>query len=418
VRYFADSKLADREFGDSKLADLKFGNQKFVDQKFVDRKFVDRKFVDQKFSDRNSARSKSAHGKKVYGMTQAIFGRARLAYSFAWLFGWQSDLLCFVAPVVFGAIMIYCPMRVFLLAAFCLFVVAELFPLVGTVHGAATWYHYTDKKNREYYFGTPKRLLLFLFAPMAISLLCAAAYVMHLKYAVFCIYMVWTVQHLTQQNVGILLLYHNPAEATVPRVAEARSLQIPAILFGALFIAHQTVDGPMFRGLALICILACLCISFHYLWQLYQKARDGAPTNIPALIFWLISVWFFLPVVFAGDKFYQAMLLPLFIHWCQYVGLNCVLVARKYQTEKRRKAILTRPVCAFILFCGVLAALFFYSIYLSYALDKEIWRDWMAGLVMGGSLVHYFLDAFIWRFREEFQRQTILPFLKPKKLPV
>jgi len=35
----------------------------------------------------------------------------------------------------------------------------------------------------------------------------------------------------------------------------------------------------------------------------------------------------------------------------------------------------------------------------------------VAGLLVGLANVHYFLDAFIWRFREPYQRQEVLPFL-------
>jgi hypothetical protein len=36
----------------------------------------------------------------------------------------------------------------------------------------------------------------------------------------------------------------------------------------------------------------------------------------------------------------------------------------------------------------------------------------LTGFLFGVSNVHYWQDAFLWRFREEFQRQSILPYLK------
>jgi hypothetical protein len=76
-----------------------------------------------------------------------------------------------------------------------------------------------------------------------------------------------------------------------------------------------------------------------------------------------------------------------------------------------------KPVAAFLLFCAALTFMFTITIYFSNMAPDESLRNILAGLVMAGSLVHYFQDAFIWRFREQFQRETILPYIKLKKEP-
>lgn len=347
-------------------------------------------------------------------MTQATLGQARLGYNFAWLFDWRADLLCFFLPLFFAVTMIYNAMSGTLLAALALFTIAIVFPVVGSFHGAATWFHYTDQKNQSYYFGTGKRIFIFGIAPLLITLACAVAYACHLKDLVFWVYMIWTIQHLTQQNVGILLLYHNPGEATVPRGIEARSQQIPSIIFGLLFFVHQYVGPRMFNLFVFLSMLSVLLLSSHYMWCLFQKARSGAPVNVPAFLFWFLSVWFYFPMPFV-DSYYKGMLLPLFVHWCQYVGLNWVLVARKHEASKAIEADKRRTVVAFLFFCAVGTAVFSTTIYFSNMANSEFVRSVLAGVVMAGSLVHYFQDAFIWRFREQFQRETILPFLKLKK---
>ncbi|MCA9804377.1 MAG: hypothetical protein KC777_20550, partial [Cyanobacteria bacterium HKST-UBA02] len=36
----------------------------------------------------------------------------------------------------------------------------------------------------------------------------------------------------------------------------------------------------------------------------------------------------------------------------------------------------------------------------------------ISGAIMGLSFVHYLQDAWLWRFRDPFIRQSVLPFLK------
>jgi len=230
---------------------------------------------------------------------------------------------------------------------------------------------------------------------------------------VFWVYMIWTIQHLTQQNLGILLLYHNPTEAVVPRAIEARSLQIPAALFGALLLLHPVTPGPVFGALVTGSICLCILLCCHYLWHLYQQTKGGAPTNVPALMFWLLSAWFFLPLAFVGEDFFLGMAVPLFAHWCQYIGLNCFHVVHKSEAESKNHGLLRRPIVAFIVFCAGFTAFIFGLSHWQNALNEHLWKDCLAGLLMGFSLVHYFQDAFIWRFREQYQRETILAYLKP-----
>jgi hypothetical protein len=42
----------------------------------------------------------------------------------------------------------------------------------------------------------------------------------------------------------------------------------------------------------------------------------------------------------------------------------------------------------------------------------QLVQDIARGAMLGLALCHFFLDAFIWRFRDQFQRQNILPYLK------
>ena len=59
------------------------------------------------------------------------------------------------------------------------------------------------------------------------------------------IWFVWSIQHLVQQNIGILLLYHNARanEVVVNRKTETLSVQVSAVLFSLLFIRRDTLQN-------------------------------------------------------------------------------------------------------------------------------------------------------------------------------
>ena len=226
-----------------------------------------------------------------------------------------------------------------------------------------------------------------------------------------------TVQHLTQQNVGILLLYHNSGEAVVPRPLESRTLQIPAIMFTGLYLAHTFLQRALLIQLAEICIALCLLLCCNYLWHLYQEAQKGGRVNLSAVCFWLLSTWVFLPLAFCNVDFFTGMMIPVFVHWCHYLGLNYILVARKYAAENSSSTSTKRPIVLFFVICFAIAAIvtvaadFSYFFRTTVSLTKSI----LNGFVLGFAFVHYFQDAFIWRFRDPFQRQSILPYLKQPK---
>ncbi len=331
-----------------------------------------------------------------------------------WLFSAKLDILFFFAPLFLAIVLLKLSQTAFLFSALSLFLLAEVLPAAGVSHLAASWSHYLDSENRNHYFGHWVKRLTFVVIPLSLIGLTALAFFLKLDPLIGLIYLVWTMQHLTQQNIGILLLYHNPGEATLLRSMLARSLRIPAVAMGVLYIIRMS--EPNIPNLALIFGggFICLASSIYYGLHIFQEARRGAPINLPAFLFWLSSTWFFLPIIILNGSHYECFMLPLFAHWCQYLGLNSILFSRKYKSAKTDGVLKSPHLRKVLLFVAIFTAIFISLDHLCIPIASPL-RSALAGLLLGLTFAHYFVDAFMWKFREPFQRKAILAFLKIRR---
>src|SRR5262249_22236445 len=106
-------------------------------------------------------------------------------------------------------------------------------------------------------------------------------------------------------------------------------------------------------------------------------------------------------------------------HWFQYIGLNYILVKYKYAPDSPHLQSLPRiPVWPLFFATCTLWMLTWLAIgttQLSLPANS-LTMSILAGTIIGFANCHYFLDAFLWRFREQYQREAVLPYiLAPRK---
>ncbi|HEY9786466.1 MAG TPA: hypothetical protein V6D17_13750 [Candidatus Obscuribacterales bacterium] len=345
--------------------------------------------------------------------------REKALLQYPWLLGWKTDVLFLLLPNLF-AFALYMAL---ISRPFALDSLTQLIILLyaGNVfHQGATWFHYVDKRNYQYYFATTERTIKYAVIPPLILLLSLVVGYFYWQ-IVFVVYMIWTVPHFVQQNVGILLLYHNHGqnEAIVPRQLEAKSQQIAGLFFSMLAVdrlfLHGTAIAPFFMALIAVVFCALLVSVTAYLFQLLSQVKKGAYINVPALLFWLASIMFFLPFAYVSKDPNISIIIPSLLHWIQYIALNYVLVKRKYAAEERKADLPSaKPMLFFLVFCSVILCLQFgpWMAFNTYFADKiNIWISAFLGLGM----VHYWIDGLIWKFRDPFIRSNTLPFIvRPK----
>ncbi|MFA6555845.1 MAG: hypothetical protein WCT03_05425, partial [Candidatus Obscuribacterales bacterium] len=287
---------------------------------------------------------------------------------------------------------------------------------IGPMHQGPTWFFYFDKKNSQYWAQDPKRVALYYVAPLLVGAI-SAYLAVTTPWLGLTVTTLWGVQHFVQQNLGIVLLYHNKNanEALPNRDLLSRSLWTPSIFFVSVFFYRQLFAGvESYWAMAAFAALALLALFdiARYLNNILKQVSAGASLNVPAFIFWLTSVLYFIPFVWPGQRVETAFLIPGTMHWCQYIGLNLILVRYKYQDEKRKFDIPFNAQALMAVLCfgslGIYMAT--HAIRLDFSPNSFNFK-FMLGLSVAMSNIHYFQDAFFWRFREQFQRDSIMPYL-------
>lgn len=350
---------------------------------------------------------------------QTVWGN--LNVTTPWLSNSRADVAFFFAPA-FVAIVLTSLFRhdAVVNSPFLLFLILQGFAL-GPFHQGLTWFQYFDKTNLRH-FSQSKNLFWAFVAPALVVVFATVVYWFSPALMIF-VYVVWTIKHIAKQNVGILLLYHNHArnEAIVPRDIETRSIETSAALFSFLFL-NGLVAQSGWIAVAVHLLIAVLSIEFIWLTARFvislkhQIVSEGKALNAPALVLWMMSCLVLVPFALAKD-YGQGLFVALVMHWFQYVGLNAMLIRRKYSVQSNKKLLIGGRPAALFFFVGIFYALLSMPIE-AFAINPINPSNWilriLVGFVSGLTLSHYFMDALIWRFREPFNRAAILSYLKPQ----
>lgn len=189
-----------------------------------------------------------------------------------------------------------------------------------------------------------------------------------------------------------------------------------ALCFVLLFFRRVLLAGTELSDMIwvpiFICGIAGLAYCFAFLLSISRQLNSGKYLNLSHFCFWLLCIAYLIPFAFLGKDYDDALMIPLVIHWCQYIGINYVVARRKYEDGHTEDLPAKHPLGLYALsgfgLVSVIAVLtYFQKSYGDNALPGQILR----GAILGMGMVHYYLDGFIWRFRDKFPRDAMLPFL-------
>jgi hypothetical protein len=289
---------------------------------------------------------------------------------------------------------------------------------LGPFHVGLTWSHFLDKRIRSDFLDQKSKginmAILFSILILSVAGYCIAPVV------VTCIYVIWTVQHIVQQNVGVLLLYQNydGRHAVLDRSAAITSLHSAGWLFSFLFLRHFAGAGFQQLMLLLCGVLAAyqmIAATSCVATDLGMQIRNGKIVSRPMVCFWLLSLVFLTPLALCGTKFYEALLVPLVMHWFQYIGLNFCLASRKGRKEDSRMLGVWAMILTGLCFCVIMLGSGIGA--LQFTTTTLLGRI-LVGFGMALTLLHYAQDAFLWRFKNSVMRERLLHFLKGPPQPI
>lgn len=352
--------------------------------------------------------------------TRSLTG-PRLKTVSPWMLGKREDLIFFFLPVILGLSLFSLSQSQLVSKSVFWALVLAFGMAIGPFHQGPTLFTYFDKTNLQYYLSTQRnRWLYFVMPVLLVSTAIAAAFVCPL--ALFMIVSLWHVQHLVQQNIRVLHIYHgrtdgNSIEAIPDQQLTATTQWGAAIVCTLVSCLRTNFLGLQFLpGLNILIDVLAIWLFLRctvYLLHLLAQMRNGAALNVPALGLWFVGLFSMVPVAFLGQDFFSPFVVPLMIHWIQFIGLNIFLVRRKYAQSQLHHLPGSRPVLFLLTFC--LAYMLVYVLVQKIGdttAGQQWWRTAALGTTMGLGMCHYFLDTYIWRFDEPFQKKAFLPYLQ------
>ncbi len=339
-----------------------------------------------------------------------------------WVINKRFDLAFFLCPVLLGLLYF---LSLNLAPTHALLITAIVWVAFAQTHFGSTWFIFFDKKNREHYAKHP---VVYFLGPLAIF-----AAVMVLGYynqtLLIIIIAAASLYHVTKQNLGILQLYRIRNKEFEKKEKKTENATIFASnLFFGLFGAMQI---PTFRGIVapivklvdfgLWGLLALTAVGVLVIgYQFVRRPKNSVPKNT----FMIIALLMYSPYIYASTvlvDIYQmeiATLTSLIAHYMQYIGLVWLINVNKYgaETEYAKQNSLLHVISKH--YSVIIVAVFAYALAMAYmrwgvSAEHVLLVKLIPNVVVALMAIHFYIDAFIWRFRDPFVRETVLPFIRP-----
>lgn len=210
--------------------------------------------------------------------------------------------------------------------------------------------------------------------------------------------------HHAKQNWGVLSLMAKC------RRADVAHMRIPLVYAWPFFIASvglympeisTTIGADVLRSAAYLLAAVYICSIAGILW----KNRDAAEGDPVIFAFSIVLCLYFVPLVTLHGKPY-ALLVAFGAHAMQYY----LLVLMSLSLSDWRSVDLRKTAIAFAIALVAVAG----ATYIAYeanqaygppAMWESLWVRLVVGFVTGVNLVHFWLDAFIWRFSDKEMRK-------------
>src|SRR3989338_3116003 len=339
-----------------------------------------------------------------------------------WVVSKKFDLAFFLFPFLMGVVYF---LLIYFFPAFALPITAVVWVVFAQAHFGSTWFIYFDKKNRQYYREHPIR---YYVMPLVVAV--AVLYLGYVNLTLLVVLIsIASLYHVTKQSYGVLQLYRmkNGESSAGERQTEKMALFGWSLFFGG-YGAFHLPDFSQFilpvETLARIGLWALFAVCAGLTILMVKQFIVRRQNSIQKNVFLVASLLLYSPYLYAAVilvDIYQmeiATLTSLIAHYMQYMGIVWLVNRNKYQetTPYGGQRPILRSVSkrvplilAVILGYGLLMAAFRWGVPQGNLALYKILPNVVLALVA----VHFYLDAFIWKFSNPYYRETVLPFIKP-----
>jgi hypothetical protein len=288
--------------------------------------------------------------------------------------------------------------------------------LIAIPHYVSSFSFYMGDENLAYY---RTRRLTFFFGPLLILLTVIALRLANVDALVNSALYTWNVYHVSMQSSGILAIYRRlngglPAEGRFARVAILGINATLAFLhierFPPIYGPMAKIQFPLWTIRAVFLCVAVIGLVFYLNALRRRERRIGGGE----LAFLISTFLMFHPYLWVHELNLATYGL-LIGHFLQYLGIVWLLNRRKYPrgpgSEQQRLLSSVSASTPLLLLSLVSTGGVFYL-----ALRTSVWLgipNAYSVLWNSLALIHFYLDGFLWGFKNPFVRRSLGPYVAP-----
>jgi hypothetical protein len=353
----------------------------------------------------------------------------RAGTSFQYVHGAAFDWIFFLAPF-WASLLYFALVSAFPAHEVLIFILSYI--VLAETHFASTWTFYLDPDNRKEY-AAHKRI--YYYVPLIIMVACVLlSFSVSLKLTML-IGALASAVHVTRQSCGIVGLYRSKARQFEPaqKLWENWSLYFASGAFLAFGFQrfylgpNGRLPGPLnallqpflpvFTVIPVLLGVAALFAVFKVLGLEVARAGRGEPLSASKLLVFGYSLFLYSPYLFA-TRMEHAVAMGVGVHYVQYLGIVWLLNKNKYRAaekpsfDRRVLTWLSQHVWVRLPYLLFYAGVMTYLRQDGFRWDNFEPTSWLYSIPIGLQVVHYYLDAYLWRFSNPFVRSSVLPYIR------
>ncbi len=265
--------------------------------------------------------------------------------------------------------------------------------LLAEPHFGATWPLYINKINRNKIFSEK---FLYIYAPILIILLSIFSYI-YLNIIFLIFFFAINILHVTRQSYGISKLY-------IKNYSEINFQKYIIYFFGTFFFLigiirfYLNINSSQFiliLNLLVLILMAIILILYIYKYNFSEN-----------ILLFITGIIIFYPICFVSKPIH-GIVMGVTMHYIQYLTLTYKVVKKRKDEDKN---IISKINIYFFII------VFSYGIFMGILSNSNQFNfDYFYYLLLFpllGQLLHFYLDALLWKFSDKHNRDVTLKFLK------
>jgi len=268
--------------------------------------------------------------------------------------------------------------------------------LFGEAHFASTFLFFFEKRNQNY---VKENLKTLVYIPLILALIYVIIGIIDFKTAVL-LGAIASGFHVTRQSVGIQRLYGDNRKYFYEFITYISSFTFLFVGFYRFYLSDLlqrlnlsiTLNNHLFNGNNLLYFYILLVVCFACI-SLSEKS------DYKKKIINLTGVLIYSPYLFV-DNIYAAGIIGVGAHWCQYLAINYKVYFYNQKFDFGKKCLVL-----FIVTYSLLMSL------IGYELSFINYINYLILIPLTGQFIHYYIDAFIWKFSDPHIRKSVGKYL-------